>query len=155
MDFPIVGPMAHHTLSYWSKGNVFLDIARSSNTALSENDAAIAAELVRKGYVQQKDSLLTANCPVFTAGQFQALLSLMDDTAQDIAAMALTIRDKEAALLAEHVPEHLKSAAQDMAYFRLFEDAISLPMARLYAEHVLTDAKHADLLPTTYIVLAE
>lgn len=155
MDFPIVEPMVHHTLSYWNKGNVFLDIARGSAVALSENDAAIAAELVRKGYVLQKNGLLTVNCPVFTAGQFQALLSIIDEAAQDIAAMALTIRDKEAALLAEHVPEHLKSAAQDMAYFRLFEDAISLPMARLYAEHVLTDAKHADLLPTTYIVLAE
>ena len=60
-----------------------------------------------------------------------------------------------AALLAEHAPEHLKSLAQDMAYFRLFDDAVSLPMATLYADHVLTDAKYADLLPTTYVVLAE
>jgi len=155
MDFPIVGPMAHHTLCYWNKGNVFLDVARGSAAALSENDAAIAAELVKKGYVLQKDGQLTANCPVFTAGQFQALLSLIDGAAQDIAALALSIRDKEAALLVEHVPEHLKSAAQDMAYFRLFNDAVSLPMARLYADHILTDAKYADLLPTTYAVLAE
>ena len=155
MDFPIVGPMAHHTLCYWNKGNVFLDVARGSAAALSENDTAIAAELVKKGYVLQKDGQLTANCPVFTASQFQALLSLIDETAQEIAALALSIRDKEAALLAEHAPEHLKSLAQDMAYFRLFDDAVSLPMATLYADHILTDAKYADLLPTTYVVLAE
>lgn len=155
MDFPIVGPMAHHTLCHWNKGNVLLDIARGSAAALSENDAAIAAELVKKGYVLQKDGLLTANCPVFTASQFQALLAVIDEAAQEIAAIALSIRDKEAALLAEHAPEHLKDIAQAMAYFRLFDDAVSLPMATLYAEHVLSDAKCADLMPTTYIVLAE
>ena len=79
----------------------------------------------------------------------------MDGAAQDIAALALSIRDKEAALLAEHAPEHLKSLAWDMAYFRLFDDTVSLPMARLYADHFLADAKLADLLPTTYVVLAE
>lgn len=155
MDFPIVGPMVHHTLYSWSKGNVFLDIARGSANALSENDAAIAAELIKKGYVLQKDGQLTVNCPVFTTSQFQALLSILDEAAQEIAALALSIRDKEAALLAEHAPEHLKSLAQDMAYFRLFDDSVSLPMATLYADHVLTDAKYADLLPTTYVVLAE
>ena len=155
MDFPIVGPMVHHTLSHWNKGNVFLDVARGHADALSENDAALAAELIRKGYVLQRDGQLIANCPIFTPGQFKALLALMDGAAQDIAALALSIRDKEAALLAEHAPEYLKSLAQDMAYFRLFDDAVSLPMARLYADHVLADAKLADLLPTTYVVLAE
>ena len=58
--------------------------------ALSENDAAIAAELVKKGYVLQKDGRLTANCPVFTASQFQALLAIIDEAAQEIAAIALS-----------------------------------------------------------------
>ncbi len=155
MDFPIVGPMVHHTIYPQSKGNVFLDIAKGTALALSENDAAIAAELVKKGYALQREGRLTVNCPVYTGAQFETLLTLIRQAAQDIAAIALSIRDKEAALLCEHVPEHLKSAARDMAYFRLFEDAVSLPMARLYADRVLTDAKYADLLPTTYVVLAE
>lgn len=155
MDFPIVGPMVHHTICHWNKANVVLDIARGSAAALSENDVAIAAELVKKGYVLQREGQLTVNCPVFTGAQFKALLALIDGAAQDIAAMALSIRDKEAALLREHAPEHLKGVAADMAYFKLFDDAISLPMARLYADRVLGDAKHGDLLPTTYVVLAE
>ena len=154
MDFPIIGPMVHHTLSHWNKCNVFLDIAAGHAAALSENDAAIAAELVKKGYVRRQEGQLTVNCPVFTAAQFRALLALMGEAAQEIAALALSIRDKEAALLAEHAPEHLKHLAQGMAYFRLFDDAVSLPMARLHAEHVLPDAAYADLLPTTYAVLA-
>lgn len=155
MDFPIVGPMVHHTICHWNKANLFLDIVRGKAGALSENDAAIAAELVKKGYVLQKDGLLSVNCPVYTAAQYRALLSLLEEAAGDIAAIAMSIRDKEAALLAEHAPEHLQSAAQDMAYFRLFDDAVSLPMARLHANQVLSDAKYADLLPTTYIVLSE
>ena len=155
MDFPIVGPMVHQTLCYWSKASVFLDIATGRAAALSENDAAIAAELVKKGYVLQKEGQLTANCPIFTAMQYKVLLTLLGEAAQEIAAIALSIRDKEASLLAEHVPEHLKSAAQNMAYFRLFDDAISLPMSRLYDNRILTDVKYADLLPSTYVVLAE
>ena len=155
MDFPLNGDMVHHSLNKQAVANVFLAIAHGNAEALSENDAAIAAELVKKGYVLQRDGHLTVNCPVFSTAQYQALLKLLDRAAQNIAAIALSIQSKEAALLCEHVPEHLKAAAQSMAYFRLFEDAISLPMARLYAERALSDAKYGDLLPTTYVVLAD
>ena len=155
MDFPIVGPMVHHTLYQKNKANVFLDIAKGKACALSENDAAIAAELVKKGYVLQEEGVLRVNCPVFTRTQFDALMAVISGAVQDVARIALDIRDREAALLAEHVPEHLKDLAEDMVYFRLFDDAISLPMARLHAEHVLSDARLCNLLPTTYIVLAE
>lgn len=155
MDFPIVVPMVHHTLCHWNKANLFLDIVRGKAGALSENDAAIAAELVKKGYVLQRDGQLSVNCPVYTAAQYRSLLSLLEEAAQDIAAIALSIRDKEADLLAEHAPDHLKSAAKDMAYFRLFDDALSLPAAHLYAGHVLTDPRCAGLLPTTWVILAE
>ena len=63
--------------------------------------------------------------------------------------------EKEAALLQEHVPEHLQNRAADMAYFRLFESAVSLPAARLQGEGFLADAKACDWLPTTYVVLAD
>ena len=155
MDFPIIGPMVHHTLCQKSKGNVFLDIAKNKAAALSENDTAIAAELVKMGYVLQQDGQLTVNCPVFTTTQYRALMTLIDKAAQEIAAIALSIRDKEAALLAEHAPEHLRDMARRMAYFQLFDDAISRPMALLHASRVLPDAGHADLLPTTYVVLTD
>ena len=154
MDFPIVGPMVHHMLYGRAATNVFLSIARGE-TDFTENDAAIAAELVKRGCVLQTKDELRVNCPIFTAGQYQALLALINEATQKICRIALSIRAKEAALLAEHVPEHLKPVATDMAYFRLFDDAISLPMAQLYAKHVLSDAKCGDLLPTTYVVLAE
>lgn len=155
MDFPINGPMVHHAF-FPSKAymNVFLSIARGTADSLSENDAAIAAELVKKGYVLRTENGLRVNCPVFTAAQYQALLDLLEPAAQEIEALALTILQKDGALLSEHVPGHLQHRAANIAYFRLFDDAISLPVSMLYAEHVLTACTPVSVLPTTYVMLA-
>lgn len=155
MDFPVNGEMVHHRLCQPGCGNVFLAIARGEADGLSENDAAIAAELVRLGYVRRTEDGLRVCCPVLTNAQYTALVGLIGPAAQRIAELALAIRDKEAALLQEHVPVHLQNRAADMAYFRLFESAVSLPVARLQGEGFLADAKVCDWLPTTYVVLED
>ena len=155
MDFPIHGEMVHHTLYQQAWTNVFLMIARGEAADLSENDASIAAELVRRGYVRRTEEGLRVGCPVFTNAQYTALTALIAPAAQEIAAIALRILEKEAALLSEHVPEHLKDRAAGVAYFRLFESAVSLPSARLHGQRFLADAKACDWLPTTYVVLAD
>lgn len=153
MDFPVNGEMVHHKLYQASWVNVFLAIARGEADGLSENDAAIAAELVRMGYVRRTEDGLRVCCPVLSDAQYTALVELIAPAAQRIAELSLIIREKEAALLAEHVPEHLRAIAADMVYFRLFESAISLPAARLHGEGFLADAKTCDWLPTTYVVI--
>ena len=153
MDFPVNGEMVHHKLYNSSWANVFLAVARGDAAILSENDQAIAAELVRLGYIRRTENGLRVHCPVFTDAQYTALAKLADPAVQRIAELALAIRDKEAALLCEHVPEYLKDRAGDTVYFRLFESGVSLPMAMLYGEGFLADAKACDWLPTTYTVL--
>ena len=111
------------------------------------------AELVRMGYVRRTEDGLRVCCPVLSNAQYTALVELIAPAAQRIAELALIIREKEAALLAEHVPEHLRAIAADMVYFRLFESAISLPAARLHGEGFLVDVKTCDWLPTTYVVI--
>ena len=155
MDFPVNGEMAHHTLCRPAHCNVFLAIARGEAEQLSENDAAIAAELVRLGYVRRGEEGLRVACPMLTQAQYGSLTAALEAAVQDIAEIALRIREKEATLLCEHVPEHLRPRAADMVYFRLFESAISLPVARLHAEGFLLPAKSADVLPTTYVVLKD
>lgn len=153
MDFPINGEMVHHKLYQSAWANVFLGIAKGEAAHLSENDEAIAAELVRLGYVRRENDGLAVNCPVFAGAQYRALLALIDPAAQEIAGIALTIREKEAALLREHVPTHLQDAAEGMVYFRLFEDGVSVPAALLHGERFIGDVKTCDCLPTTYVVL--
>lgn len=150
MDFPLNGDMVHHYLYRQAVANVFLAIARGEAEQLSENDEAIAAELVKRGYACRKEDKLTVNCPVYTDGQYKALLALVEPEARDIAEESLLLLRREAALLQEHVPVHLRKTAGQMAYFRLFEDAISEPMRLMWNERFLCDAKAADLLPTTY-----
>lgn len=155
MDFPVNGPMVHHAFfPARAYTNVFLSIARGTAEPLSENDQAVAAELVKKGYVLRTEDGLRVNCPVYTEQQYQALLDLLEPAMQEIEALALTILQKDGALLCEHVPGHLQHRAADMAYFRLFDDAISLPVSLLYADHVLSACPAMSALPTTYVVLA-
>lgn len=153
MDFPVNGDMVHwYICTSPAVANVFFAIARGE-ALRSENDEAVAAELVRRGYARREGGTLAVNCPVYTAAQYTSLTELLAPAAERIAALALTMLEKEAALLQEHVPVHLRKTARQMAYFRLFEDAVERPMALLWADRFLSEGKAADLLPTTYIVL--
>ncbi len=152
MDFPINGEMVHHCFN-WQNTNVFLDIARGGTEHLSENDKAIAADMVRKGYVVSDNGTLTVNAPVFTKGQHDALKSVFADTALQIAEEAEKLMDVVTRILKNHIPAHLKKLAKDMAYLRLFEDAISAPVSVLYERQYLLPYSGNGMLPTTYIIL--
>lgn len=156
MDFPINGEMVHHTFfSSASARNVFLQIARGETAGFSDNDRVTAAELVQKGYVLRDGEKLRVNCPVYSQDQWQQLQTWIEPAAQEIAEKALAMLTGEKALIGEHVPVHLRETAAEMAYFRLFDDALSAPMALLYQQHVLTLPEKTEALPTTYVVLAE
>ena len=77
----------------------------------------------------------------------------MQKTALSIADISTAILEKETHLLLQHVPEHLRKLAEKTVFFRLFDDAVSIPVSLLYAERFLSDWKAASLLPTTYVVL--
>ena len=47
----------------------------------------------------------------------------------------------------------MKKMAKDMAYLRLFEDAISAPVAILFERKHLLSYNGDDVLPTTYVIL--
>lgn len=52
MDFPINGEMVqHYYFNRQNVTNIFLDIARGSTEQFSENDKAVAADMIRRGYV--------------------------------------------------------------------------------------------------------
>lgn len=56
-------------------------------------------------------------------------------------------------ILKNHMPIHLKNIAKDMAYFRLFEDAISAPVSILFDRKYLFPYNEEGYLPTTYVIL--
>lgn len=154
MDFPINGEMVHHySFNRQNVTNVFLDIAKGNTAHFSDNDRALAADMVRKGYVISNDKGLFVNAPVFTREQHDALKNIFADTAAQIADDAEKLMETVTKILKNHVPVHLKKLAKDMAYLRLFEDAISAPVAILYDRKYLLPYNGDGILPTTYVIL--
>ena len=154
MDFPINGEMVHHYhFNQQNVANVFLDIAKGNTEHFSDNDKAAAADMVRKGYVISNDDGLFVNVPVFTTEQYDALKGIFADTASQIADEAEKLMDTVTTILKNHVPVHLKKSAKDMAYLRLFEDAISAPVAILHDRKYLLPYNGNGILPTTYAIL--
>ena len=154
MDFPINGEMVHHyCFNQQNVTNVFLDIAKGDTGHFSDNDKALAADMVRKGYVISNDKGLFVNTPVFTKEQHKALKDIFEKDAVKIADEAEKLMETVAGIIKNHVPVHLKKLAKDMAYLRLFEDAISAPVAILYDRKYLLPYNGDGVLPTTYVVL--
>ena len=154
MDFPINGEMVHHyCFNRQEVTNIFLDIAKGNTKHFSENDKAIAAEMVRKGYVINDANGLRCNAPVFTEEQYQELKKLLTDVTERIAVEAENLMETVTKIMKNHMPVHLKKLAKDMAFLRLFEDAISAPVANLCEQKYLLPYRGDSLLPTTYIIL--
>lgn len=154
MDFPINGEMVHHY--YFNRQNVtnvFLDIAKGITDKFSENDKALAADMVRKGYVISNEKGIFVNAPIFTKEQHQKVKEIFADTTAIIADEAETLMETVSKILKEHTPVHLKKFVKDMAYLRLFEDAISGPVSILYDRKYLLPYNNDSTLPTTCIIL--
>jgi len=154
MDFPINGEMVHHyCFNRQNVTNVFLDVAKGNTEHFSDNDKALAADMIRKGYIISNDSGLFVNAPVLTREQHDALKNIFAETAAGIANEAETLKETVTGILKNHIPAHLKKLAKDMAYLRLFEDAISAPVAILYDRKYLLPYNGDGILPTTYVIL--
>lgn len=153
MDFPINGEMVHHYFfDRQNAANIFLDIANGTTNQFSQNDLAVAAEMVQKGYVISVKNGLTVNTPVFTKEQYASLKEILSDASEKIAKEAESLMDIVAKILKNHVPVHLKKQAKALAYLRLFEDAISAPTALLVSRRYLFPHTEGDTLPTTYVL---
>ncbi len=97
-----------------------MDIAKGTTEHFSENDKAIAADMVRKGYAVSNESGLSVNAPVFTAEQHQRRKDIFANAAEQIASEAETMMETITKIMKNHIPVHLKTLAHDMAYLRLF-----------------------------------
>ena len=99
--------------------------------------------------IEEIAKALLSYCSARTSNYFEA-----EDLAQDkIADEAETLIEAVTKILKNHVPVHLKKLAKDMAYLRLFEDAISAPVSILYDRKYLLPYNGDGILPTTYVIL--
>ena len=54
-------------------------------------------------------------------------------------------------ILLNHTPNYLHETAKQLAYLRLFEDAISAPIRLLYNNGFIVKQPESEMLPITYI----
>lgn len=153
-DFSVNGDMVHHSF-YSSKSltNVFLDIAKGKKDFDNEFEKIVVAELVKKGYVLNENGKLMVNVPVFTKEEFEQFMSQFNSEVEIVEQNANVIMNEATKIIKNYIPVHLKSQAYQMAYFRIFEDAISVPVGTLAENKVLFPYNGNSILPTTYIVL--
>ena len=152
MDFPLNGEMVHPAFSQ-NVANVFLDIARGNAENLSENDKAIVAELIKKGYVVKDGNGIKVNTPVFTEELAKKIYGILDGVINEISEDTDTLSDIVAGVLKNHIPSHLKKQAKNMSYLRLFEGAIAAAVAKLVEDRYLLPYRGDSLISTTYVVL--
>lgn len=153
MDFEkLSGDLIH---SYFSNNNanVFLDIAGGKSDGFSENDFALVAEMVKRGYIINNDGKFSVNAPVYTEGQYNELLGILESASQSIMNDAEKLLGDVEKIIKNHIPVHIKKLAGSMAYIRILYDAISAPVGVLYKNGFLEKHDNTDILPTTYAVL--
>lgn len=155
-DFSVNGEMVHHSF-YETKSltKVFVDIARGKTDFTNEFDKVVVAELVKKGYVLNNDGKLTVNVSVFTKTDFENFIKSLEKTIDIVEENAMIIMNEAAKILRSYIPVHLKSFASQMAYFRIFEDAVSMTVGKMVENKVLYPYNGAGVLPTTYVLLHE
>ena len=153
-DFSVNGDMVHHSF-YASESltNVFVAIAKGKNHFENELEKAVAAELVKKGYVLHENGQLAVNVPVFTQEEFVQFMGRYHSAVQTVEENAEKIMCEAAKVIRNYIPVHLKKQADMMAYFRIFEEAISVPVGTLAQNKILFPYNGDGHLPTTYIVL--
>ena len=153
-DFSVNGDMVHHSF-YSSKSltNVFTDIAKGKTYFENEYEKIIVAELVKKGYVINDNGKLTVNVHVFKEQEYERFMSNFDRTVEIVEQNAIVIMSEAEKIVRNYIPAHLKKQAYNMAYFRIFEEAISVPVGTLAENKLLYPYNGNGLLPTTYILL--
>ena len=153
-DFTVNGEMVHHSF-YSSKAftNVFTDIAKGKTDFENEYEKVVVAELVKKGYVLEINGKLAVNVRVFKEQEFERFISKFESAVEAVEQNAEKIMNEAERIIKNYIPVHLKKQAYTMAYFRIFEEAISLPVGTLAENKILYPYNGSGLLPTTYIVL--
>ena len=153
-DFPVNGDMVHHSFySTQCLTDVFVAIAKDTHCFENEIEKAVVAELIKKGYVLQENGKLTVNAPVFTQQSFAQFMEQYHSSVEKVEENAEKIMDEAAKIIRNHIPVHLKKQSEMMAYFRIFEEAISVPICTLVQNKILFPYNGDGLLPTTYIIL--
>ena len=134
--------------------DILCDVARGRCGAFSTYDLEAVAEMVRKGYVLNRDGLFAPAMPVFTQTQYEQASALAQRFSDERLAPLLRRVDQIVErVLREHTPGHLQEQVAGIAGTNRFLYAFCIPAQLLVERGVLqTDWKAAEM-PAVCVVL--
>ena len=134
--------------------DIFCDICDGLQDGFSEYDLEVISELIRKGYVINKDGTFRTAIPIYSAKQYDEILARIDTVIEDrLQAIVEEMDNCACEILSAHTPNHLQDQVRDIAGFDKFVNAISIPATLLLERGVLHTDWHPLEMPTTFAVL--
>ncbi len=119
--------------------NIFCDICRGEKTAFSEYDLEAVAEMIKKGYVIKENDSYRATVPIYTAEQYEGILSIVKEFITDELVTIIQEMDKTAArILSSHTPKHLQDQVAGIASLDKFVNAVCIPATILIERNALS-----------------
>lgn len=153
-DYLRGGKGDHHDFyGYERQINIFSDICHGE-TAFSEYDLEVVAEMIRMGYVIKEGDTYRAAVPIYTQEQYQTITECVNEFVTDELSEIIREMDQTAVkILTAHTPKYLQSQAAAIAVMDKFVNAVCAPAGILLERGILTTAWHPLEMPTTYVVL--
>lgn len=132
--------------------NLILEIAREKR--VNEADMVEVAEFIKNGWVKKDGDTLQLCIPVFTAKQFEQVLSLTDVVTNKIAEKTHEMLNISTDILMQHVSASKKKEAKTLGYLRRHYIAMCGPVEIMMGSGALrrfSDNEH----PTAYVVVPQ
>lgn len=110
--------------------------------------------MIKKGYVIKENDAYRAAVPIYTAEQYEMILSIVKEfITAELVAIIREMDQTAAHILSAHTPKHLQDQVTGIASMDKFVNAVCIPATILMEKKVLSTAWHPLEMPTTYVVL--
>ena len=140
---------------FWNKSNrvnIITDIAKGKMDGFSENDMLEVAEFIKNGWVKKDGDALHLCIPVYTAKQYEQVISLMDAVTDKIAKLTGEMIDITTDILIQHTPTSMKKDAKNVSWLKRHDIAMSAPVEIMKNNGTLRKIANNEH-PTAYVVL--
>lgn len=148
-------PHLHHSDFYanrkWVK--MYDKIVHGDTANLNEFEQEIVAEMIRKGYVINKNGESLPAMPVYTKEQYEKMRALQKRVVDEIGVLFDSLHKGIASVLNNHVPTHLKPQVNDIAAMSLFNDGTYVPASLLNQNGYLSTDWVPGEIATSYAVI--
>ena len=132
--------------------NIAIDIAKGKMDGFSENDAFEVAELIKSGWAAKDGGELSLCIPVYTAEQFEQIISMTDAVTDRISDATRDMIEISTDILVQHTPASMKKEAKEVGWLKRHDIAMKRPVEIMRDSGALRRIAGNEH-PTAYVLL--